>query len=69
MTHALAESTCEYAMSLQSAIRAGWSFDMEYGEERLGFSSRLIATRGDVVVTLRDPWDLSELFDGRHDGK
>ena len=58
------ETFLEFALTVQSAIKRGWELgEIEYGERRLGVSSRLTIRRGDQTENIWSPDDLASLIE------
>lgn len=58
------ETFLEFAHTVQEAIKRGWVMgEIEYGERRLGVSSRMTITRGDQTENIWGPGDLSDLIE------
>ncbi len=51
----------EFALTVQSLVKNGWEFKLEFGERRLGVSDQLIAKKGDKEITCYSVGDIEAM--------
>ncbi len=61
MQFEMMEGMAEFAITIQSLVKDGWEFKMEYGERRLGINHRLIATKGEKEIVCSSVGELEDL--------
>lgn len=58
MLHEMMESMFEFALTIQTFVKDGWEFKMDYGERRLGINPQLIAKKDDKEIRCYNMNDL-----------
>ena len=63
MQFEMMEVMAEFAITIQSLVKEGWEFKMEYGERRLSINHRLVLKKGEKEIVCSSVEDLERLGD------